>query len=504
MNKIKTRFAPSPTGDLHIGGLRTALFAYLFAKKNNGEFLLRIEDTDQSRYKKDSVDSILDGLKWAGINWDNKEIIYQSSRIEIYQKYAKQLIDEGRAYYCFCTQETLADMRKVQEQNKQAPKYDRRCLNLTREKIEEKLKSGTPYVIRMKIPDKFQTNFKPSLEEVENETSTKVGMKIIEFKDLIRGKVKFNLKEIDDQILLKSDGYPTYHLANVIDDQEMKITHIIRADEWLSSTPKHIILYNYFDWDLPEFAHIPLILAPDKSKLSKRHGATGVLEFKKLGYLPEALINYIALLGWNPGNEKEIFTLEKLELEFSLDKVHKAGAIFNQEKLDWMNGYYIRELSLENFTEKCLPYLIDANLIDSKKYNEKYVQSVVALEKERIKKLSEISKITGYFFKEINKEIDYDKELLKWKKSDLKTAKSRLEFLYSELNKVPDENWTRNSLKNLLIDLIKAKNLGTGDTLWPMRVALTGQQNSPGPFEVAEVLGKENSLERIKNAIIKL
>ena len=483
MNKIKTRFAPSPTGDLHVGGLRTALFAYLFAKKNNGEFLLRIEDTDQSRYKKDSVDSILDGLKWAGINWDNKEIIYQSSRIEIYQKHAKQLVNEGNAYYCFCTQETLAEMRQLQEQNKQAPKYDRRCLNLTQEEIEEKLKSGTPYVIRMKVPDKFQTNFK------------------IEFKDLIRGKVKFNLKEIDDQILLKSDGYPTYHLANVIDDHEMKITHIIRADEWLSSTPKHIILYNYFDWDLPEFAHIPLILAPDKSKLSKRHGATGVLEFKKLGYLPEALINYIALLGWNPGNEKEIFTLEKLELEFSLDKVHKAGAIFNQEKLDWMNGYYIRELSLENFTEKCLPYLIDANLIDSKKYNEKYVQSVVALEKERIKKLSEISKITGYFFKEINKEIDYDKELLKWKKSDLKTAKSRLEFLYSELNKVPDENWTRNSLKNLLIDLIKAKNLGTGDTLWPMRVALTGQKNSPGPFEVAEVLGKEKSLERIKQAI---
>lgn len=473
-NKIKTRFAPSPTGDLHIGGLRTALFAYLFAKKNNGEFLLRIEDTDQARYKEGSIDSILDGLKWAGINWDNQEIIYQTKRINIYKKYAEQLVADGKAYYCFCTQKTLSEMRQGQEQNKQAPRYDRRCLNLTQAEVEKKLAAGVPHVIRMKIP----------------EGKTK-------FEDLIYGQIEFDYREIDDQVLLKSDGYPTYHLANVIDDYEMKITHIIRAEEWLPSTPKHIILYNYFNWELPEFAHIPLILAPDKSKLSKRHGSTGVLEFKKLGYLPEALINYIVLLGWNPGNEREIFTLEKLELKFSLDKIHKAGAIFNQEKLDWMNGYYIRQLNLENFTEKCIPYLIDANLIDAKNYNEKYIQSVVALEQERIKKLSEISEITQYFFKEIK----YNKNLLKWKKSDLATAKLRLEFLYEELEKIPEKNWTRNSLENLLIDLIKAQNLGTGDTLWPMRVALTGQRNSPGPFEVAEVLGKEKSLERIKKAI---
>ncbi|MBU4360699.1 glutamate--tRNA ligase [Patescibacteria group bacterium] len=482
---IKTRFAPSPTGDLHIGGLRTALYSYLFAKKNNSEFLLRIEDTDQARYQEGSIDSILDGLEWAGIKPDNIDNIpYQSSKIEIYQKYAKQLVNEGKAYYCFCSEHTLAEMRQIQEQNKQAPKYDRRCLKLTQEEVEEKIKKGEPHVIRMKIP----------------EGKTK-------FIDLIRGEIKFDLKEIDDQILLKSDGYPTYHLANVIDDYEMEITHIIRGEDWLPSTPKHIILYNYFNWGLPEFAHIPLILAPDKSKLSKRHGATGVLEFKKLGYLPEALINYIALLGWNPGSDKEIFTLEKLELEFSLEKVHKAGAIFDQEKLDWMNGYYIRQLSLENFSERCMPYLIESKLIDSESpdvksgsrlyVGKKYIQAVVALEQERIKKLSEISKATEYFFKEI----EYNKSLLKWKKSDLETAKQRLEFLYEELEKIPNENWTRNSLENLLIDLIKAKDLGVGDTLWPLRVALTGQQNSPGPFEVAEVLGKETSLERIKKGI---
>jgi glutamyl-tRNA synthetase len=475
MNKIKTRFAPSPTGDLHIGSLRTALFTYLFAKKNNGEFVLRIEDTDQDRLKEGSVDSILEGLSWANIKADNLDNIpYQSTRIEIYKKYAEQLVNEGKAYYCFCTQEALAEMRKIQEQNKQAPKYDRRCLKLTQEEVEEKLKKGTPHVIRMKIP----------------EGKTK-------FNDLIRGEVEFDHKEIDDQVLLKSDGFATYHLAHIIDDHETEITHVIRAEEWLPSTPKHVLLYQMFNWDLPEFAHIPLILAPDKSKLSKRHGATGVLEFKKLGYLPEAVLNYIALLGWNPGNEQEIFTLEKLENEFSLDKVHKAGAVFDIEKLDWMNGSYIRELSLENFTERCMPYLVDANLVDSESYDEKYIQSVVVLEQERIKKLSEIPEVTEYFFKEIS----YDKELLKWKKSDLATAKSRLEFIYEELNKIPEENWTRSSLEQLLIDVIKVKDLGVGDTLWPMRVALTGQQNSPGPFEVAEVLGKEKSLERIKKAI---
>ncbi len=312
--------------------------------------------------------------------------------------------------------------------------------------------------------------------------------------------MEFDLKELDDQVLLKSDGYPTYHLANVIDDHEMGINYVIRAEEWLPSTPKHILLYQMFGWELPNFAHIPMVLAPDKSKLSKRHGATSVLEFKKLGYLPQALINFIALLGWNPGTEKEIFSLDELEKEFDLKKVQKAGAVFDTTKLDWMNSHYIKELSTESLAEQCMPYLIEAKLIDSESYNEKHIQQVVALEQERIKKLSDIVPATEYFFKEI----DYNKELLKWRKSTLEDAKQKLSWLNDELQKVPEKNWTRGALEQFILELIKSFNYGTGDVLWPMRVALTGREKSPGPFEVAEVLGKPTTLERIKKGVEKI
>jgi len=485
VENLRVRFAPSPTGKLHIGNARTAMFNYLLAKKYNGKFVLRVEDTDFERSTKESENSILQDLHWLGLEWDegpDKGGEYgpyrQSDRTEIYKRYCDELLEKEMAYRCFCTKNRISAMREEQKKNGTSPGYDGCCRNLEKAQIESDLAKGIPFVVRLKMPSEGET--------IVN--------------DLLRGEVRSKNKLIDDQILLKSDGFPTYHLANVIDDHEMGITHVIRAEEWLPSTPKHILLYQMFNWDLPEFAHIPLILAPDKSKLSKRHGATGVLEYKKLGYLPEALINYLALLGWNPGDSQEIFTLEELENKFSSEKVHKAGAIFDQEKLDWINGCYIRKLSLANFAERCIPYLIEANLIDPESYDEKYVQAVVALEQERIKKLSVISKVTEYFFKEIS----YNKELLKWKKSDLTTAKSRLEFIYRELEKIPKENWTRHSLEQLLVDLIKAKDLGVGDTLWPMRTALTGQKNSPGPFEVAEVLGKEKTLTRIKQAIEKI
>ncbi len=476
---FKTRFAPSPTGDLHIGGLRTALFAYLFAKKNHGEFVLRIEDTDQTRYKEGSVDSILQGLFWAGINHDG-EITYQSKRTEIYQKYAKELINNGHAYYCFCSAETLDEMRKEQEVKKQAPMYDRRCLNLSNEEIAKKLQAGEPYVIRLKIPA----------------GQTKL-------TDLIRGQIEIDNANIDDQVLIKSDGFPTYHLANVVDDHEMNITHVIRAEEWLPSTPKHLILYQMFSWTPPEFAHLSMILAPDKSKLSKRHGATSVMEFKNLGYLPEAVVNYIALLGWNPGSDKEIFSLENLEYEFSLDRVQKAGAIFDIEKLNWFNGHYIRQKSLDELTDLCLPYLTichperSATKWSEAEGSRVYLSKIVALEQERLKKLSDIKEATEYFFTEPI----YEKELLQWRKADLNDAKNKLEFLLTELQKVPNENFTRSALEQLIKGLIEAEKLDTGAVLWPMRVALSGRKNSPGPFELAEVLGKEKSLGRIKNAI---
>ncbi|PJA92353.1 glutamate--tRNA ligase [Candidatus Kuenenbacteria bacterium CG_4_9_14_3_um_filter_39_14] len=492
---IATRFAPSPTGDLHIGSLRTALFAYLFARKNKGEFLLRIEDTDQARYQEGSVAIIFEALKWVGINYDNEDnIIFQSRRTAIYQKYADELIKKGHAYYCFCSAERLVKMRAEQTAKKMAPKYDRQCLQLSAEAIQRKLAAAEAHVIRMRIP--------------AGETV---------FKDLICGQVKFNHNEIDDQILIKSDGFPTYHLANVVDDHETKITHVIRAEEWLPSTPKHIILYHAFGWPVPEFAHLSLILAPDKAKLSKRHGATSVLEFKKLGYLPEALVNYIALLGWNPGTEQEIFSFKELEEEFDFSKVHQAGAVFDREKLDWLNGHYIRQKNLDELTELCLPYL-NPLLPESKSASGRldewtptnvggrgggrydYLKSIVGLEQERLKKLSEIGERTKYFFVKP----EYQPELLIWKKSDAKTIKERLEFLKDYLSQIPGENWTRETVGEALVEKIKHKGYTNGEVLWPMRVALSGLDKSPSPFEIAEVLGKKETLARIKEAVNKL
>jgi len=470
MTTVITRFAPSPTGDLHIGGLRTALYSYLFAKKHGGKFVLRIEDTDQARYKQGSVDTILQSFKWAGIDYDNpNRIVYQSKRTEIYKKYADELIKNKHAYYCFCTPETLKQMRTEQMEAGEAAKYDRRCLKLTGQEIQEKIKNNEPYVIRLKIP--------------QGKT---------EFTDIIRGEIEIDNKEIDDQILMKSDGFPTYHLANVVDDYEMKITHVIRAEEWLPSTPKHIILYSALSWQVPEFAHVPMVLAPDKSKLSKRHGAVSVLEFKKMGYLPEALVNYLALLGWNPGDEREIFSLEELVKEFDLKKVHSAGAIFDINKLEWMNGHYIREMDIDELVKLCKPYL--------KNHDDNYIKKVVALEQDRLKEISDITETTEYFFKDP----EYKTELLKWRKADLADAKEKLKFLIKELKSIPETGWTLTDLKQLILDSIKANKFQNGNVLWPMRVALTGKDKSPGPFEVAEVLGKDESLKRLGIAVKKL
>jgi len=486
--QIKTRFAPSPTGDLHIGSLRTALFAYLFARHNQGKFFLRIEDTDQSRYKEGSIDSIVEGLKWAGLKYDD-EIIYQSKRTAIYKRYADELVKAGHAYYCFCSTEELSQMRTAQTVDGQTvTRYDRRCLKLSKEEVEERLKNNEPHVIRLNVGAYCNTPLPDK----------------IKFHDLIRGEISFDLKDIDDQILLKSDGFPTYHLANVVDDHEMGITHVIRAEEWLPSTPKHIILYNMFGWKIPEFAHLSMILAPDKLKLSKRHGATPVLEFKNLGYLPEAIVNYIALLGWNPGTEQELFSLKELEQVFDLDKVHKAGAIFDIEKLNWLNGHYIRQKDLDKLTELCSPYLKEFLVTNYRlritDYSFDYLKSVVGLEQERLKKLSEIGERTKYFFQRP----EIDPKMLVWRKSTLADAKEKLQFLAAELEKVPDENFTRSALEQFIKGLIEAEKFDTGAVLWPMRVALSGQEKSPSPFEIAEVLGKEESLRRIKKGSEKI
>lgn len=496
-NKIRTRFAPSPTGYLHIGGLRTALYGYLFARQNRGKFVLRIEDTDQTREVAGAVENLLKSLKWAGLEPDEGVLLNrrgkiaekgrfgpytQSKRVKIYQKYAQKLVKMGQAYYCFCRTERLEALRQIQEKEGKPTRYDWHCRHLTNNEIKFKLEKSESSVIRLKVPENQE----------------------IEFTDWVRGRVKFDTNEIDDQILLKSDGFPTYHLANVIDDHLMKISHIIRGEEWLSSAPKHILLYAMFGWPAPEFIHLPLILNPDRSKLSKRQGDVAVEDYIKQGYLPQAIINFVALLGWNPGTEQETFFLEELIDVFDLSRVHKAGAIFNQEKLDWLNGEYIKKLPLERFVELAMPFLELFPLIK----REGNLKKILALEQPRIKKLSEVGEGVKFFFEE---ELNYEPELLIWKKSPPKanslpkdrkpTILKNLELLIVELEKYSKGEWIKETLETSIKNFIVSNNLNNGEVLWPMRVALTGLEKSPTPFEVAEILGQEKTISRLKAAV---
>ncbi len=474
-NQVRTRFAPSPTGYLHIGGLRTALYSYLFAKQNGGQFILRLEDTDIKRYVPESTEAIYKGLKWAGLNYDEGpdvggpyEPYIQSQRLDLYKKYAQELIDKGKAYYCFCTDKELEQMRQEQIAKKIAPKYDQRCLKLKPAEIKKKITTNEPRVIRMKIPE---------------------GRKI-EVNDLVRGKIIYNSENLDDQVLLKSDGYPTYHLAVVVDDYLMKISHVTRTEEWLPSTPKHILLYEYFGWKAPQWAHLPLLLNPDKTKMSKRKGDVALDDYIKKGYLPETVINYLAFLGWNPGTEKEIYSMEELLKEFKLEKVHKAGAVFNVEKLNWYNSHYIKQLPLDKLTKMCQPYFTD------KTAEFKHLEKIVALEQERLQSLSEIGERTTFFFEPPS----YDKSLLKWKDMTDEQIKKSLQTSQKIISGIPEKEFDLEDLKS---ELLAEAELypNRGELLWPLRVALSGQKNSPPPFEIAEILGKKETLERIEKAI---
>lgn len=483
---MRTRFAPSPTGFLHIGGLRTALYSYLFAKQNSGQFILRLEDTDIERYVESAAEAIYSSLKWAGLRHDEGPDIgglygpyVQSQRLEIYKKYADELLEKGYAYHCFCDQKTLEKMRNEQIVQKQAPKYDRRCLKLSADEIQKKLSANEPHAIRMKIPDN----------------------RLIKFNDLIRGKVIYNANELDDQIILKSDGYPTYHLAVVVDDHLMKITHVTRTEEWLSSTPKHILLYEYFGWKIPQWVHLPLLLNPDRSKMSKRKGDVAVEDYIKKGYLPEAMINFLAFLGWSPGlpveasakagKEKEIYSMKELIKDFSLEKVHKAGAIFNIGKLNWYNQYYIKQLPWKELLEKCRPYLPK----NFEKFPEEKIIKMLNLEKERAKTLSEIGESVKFFF-DMPK---YGKEILTWRKTPEPEIKNSLKRLCDIMEKVSEKDFTKEKLQKLIMPEAE-KSGDRGVMLWPLRAALSGQYASPGPFEIAEILGKETTLKRLKYA----
>ncbi|MFA5793319.1 MAG: glutamate--tRNA ligase [Candidatus Gracilibacteria bacterium] len=474
---IKTRFAPSPTGYLHVGSLRTALYSYLYAKKNKGIFLLRIEDTDQKRYVDGAVESLLNTLKFFGLNWDEGPF-FQSQRTEIYRKYANELLEKGKAYRCFCTEERLEKMREEQSARHLPPKYDRHCLDLNEEEIQKLIDAKTPFVIRQLIPS----------EEVI-------------FEDKIRGEVRFNGRDVDDQVLIKSDNFPTYHLANVVDDHEMGITHVIRGEEWLPSTPKHIWLYKAFGWTPPEFAHLPLLLNADHSKLSKRQGDVAAEDYIKKGYLKEAVLNFIAFLGWNPGTEEEFFSLDELIERFDFDRVQKAGAVFNLEKLDWLNGQYIRRLPTKCLGDLMLPYLQKEDW-----YSDSLVQKLTDKEKEniilsvqtRLKTLADAPEMLKPFLLE---DLDYKKDLFLNEKMKVDKAMVilALKSAIPALEALTDYE-SEESIKECLVKVIEKLGVKNGQLLWPLRVALSNEEFSPGVFELVKIMGKTRTLARLKKA----
>jgi glutamyl-tRNA synthetase len=477
-NQIRVRFAPSPTGYLHVGGLRTALYNYLFAKRLGGKFILRIEDTDQSRKVEGAVENLIETLKWSGVEYDegpDRDGGYgpyvQSQRLELYHKYAQELVSKDKAYHCFCTSERLQEVRQKQLAAKLSTSYDRHCRNVSREEAERRIAAGEQCVIRMKIP-------------LEGELS---------FDDVIRGKVTISHKMIDDQVLIKSDGFPTYHLAVVVDDHLMGITHVIRGEEWLSSVPKHILLYQYFGWEVPVLAHLPLLLNPDKSKLSKRQGDVAVEDYRAKGYLKEAIVNFIAFLGWNPGDEREIFLMDQLIKEFSLERVGKAGAVFNIEKLNWLNQQHIKIKSDEDLAQLIKPYLQSVHLTI---LDEGYLLKVIGLLKERLIFPKDFVEMSTYFF---NDPESFDEAGIKkyWEPE----TSGQLQLFADRLGSLTDH--LHSSIETALRQLAEQLQVKPTKLIHPVRLALSGRTIGPGLFEMIELLGKETTVRRLRSAAEK-
>lgn len=478
MSNIRVRFAPSPTGYLHVGGLRTALYNYLFARKNGGTFILRIEDTDQTRYVEDAEEKLIAALRWAGLRYDEGPDIggpmkpyRQSERTALYREHALRLVDAGHAYYAFDTPEELEEMRKRQEAAGLPKKYDRRALSLSPDEVKAKLAAGLPSVIRMKIPD---------------------GATVV-FDDLVRGRVEFSTDQLDDQILLKSDGFPTYHLANVVDDHLMEISHVIRGEEWLPSTPKHVLLYQYFGWTMPQFAHLPLLLNPDRSKLSKRQGDVATEDYRDKGYLPEALVNFVALLGWNPGDERELFTLEELTKEFSLERVGKSGAIFNIEKLNWMNAEHLRRKSAAEILP-LLRHALAESEFAGQEFPDEYLVGIITAMRERVSFVRDFVEKCPYFFRRPSA---YDPDVVKkrWKKE----TPAYLRALVEEFSKLG--NATKEEYEAALHRVAETLKIKNSELIHPLRLAVSGMGAGPGVYDILALLGKEESIRRITKAL---
>ncbi len=468
---VRVRFAPSPTGYLHLGSVRTALYNWLFARHYQGKFILRIEDTDELRSTKEAEEIILEGLGWLGLDWDEGPY-FQMQRLEIYKNYAQQLLNEDKAYYCYCSPEELEDIRQSALAEKKPPKYDGRCRYLTEEEKKEYETQGRKPVTRFKTAKKGETKF----------------------TDLVHGEVKFENILLDDFVLLKANGVPTYNYAVVIDDHLMKISHVLRGDDHISNTPRQILLYQAFGWEPPQFAHFPMILGLDHGKLSKRHGAVSVVEYKHQGYLPEALLNYLALLGWGTTESEEIFPLEELIKKFSLERCGKAAAVFDPQKLLWINGLYIREMPVEELYPYALEELKKAGLVSDTPDEEtrEYIKKALSLEQEKIKLLADIPYLLEFFLKE---DIVYREEAVNrvLRKEKVKQILDDLEQL---LNK--EENFSADYLEEIVRRYCQEKNLSTKEVFHPLRVAVSGRTEGPCLFQMLELLGKERVLKRIK------
>ena len=484
--KIRVRFAPSPTGYLHIGGARTALFNWLYARHYNGTFILRIEDTDQVRSTEEAVNVILEGMKWLGLDWDEGPgkggeygPYYQMKRLPIYREYTEKLLKDKKAYRCYCTKEELVKSREKQVRENESLKYNGHCFNLSEDEKKRYEAEGRKPVIRLKIPAKE-----------------------IAFDDRLRGEVTFDGGLLSDFVIMKSDGIPTYNYAVVIDDALMKITDVMRGDDHISNTPKQIVIYEALGFDVPKFAHIPMIMGQDHTRLSKRHGATSVMEYKRMGYVPEAVVNYITHLGWSSGDEKEIFTKEELIKEFSLDKISKHAAVFSMEKLNWFNSEYLKNSSIDSLTKMLLPFLKEANYIENEESlslaKNDYIKEVVKLMQGRIKNFSQFIDYADYYFVD---KIDIEPQAFD-SVLNKNGVPGILQALQEKLSLL--EHWDEESIENAAREVASSLQIKGGQIIHPTRVALSGKKVGPGLFELMVVLGQDKTLERLQEAIEKI
>jgi len=481
---VRTRMAPSPTGEFHIGGMRTLLYNYAYAKARGGKFVLRIEDTDRERFVEGAMERTYQVIKDYGLGWDEGPIVggpcepyVQSQRLELYKKYALELVQKGHAYYCFCTKERLDEMRKKQQEDHlSVTKYDGQCLNLTPNQVAENLKSGIPYVIRLKVPKG----------------------RLVSYEDVFLGPIEVPSDDIEDQILLKSDGFPTYHLAVVVDDHLMDTTHILRGREWLPSTPKHVLLYEFFGWEMPKTGHFPVLKEVGSTKkMSKRFGDVTAAEFLKNGYLPEALLNFIMLLGWNPGTENEIFSLEEFIKAFSLGRVHKTDLVaFDREKLLWFNGYYIRQCSESVLYDKLSAWAekwgVDLTL---ELADRRRAEKVLVLVKERMKTLAEFKTLVDYFYTEPKVDVSA------FSSQTRDSWRNILSGLMDKFAGVGESSWTKENLDSIAHDYCNMSGYFAKEAFMTLRLAVTGQTATPPLFDVLELLGKQSAQSRIKSVL---